>query len=87
MWLGQGDEVRAAIPDALFKIVIKQKGKGVDVLAFLIPNILPKMEKLSENYLVSVDRIEALTGLDFFSVLPQKIQTDVEAKIPDSVTW
>lgn len=87
MWLGQASEVRAAIPDALFKIVIRQKGEGVGALAFLIPNILPKTEKSPERFLVSVDRVEEVTGLDFMSVLPEEIQVEVEANIPEEMDW
>lgn len=87
LWLGQGDEVRAAIPDALFKIVIRQKGDSVDALAFLIPNILPKAEKNPSEFLVSVDRIESLTGLDFLTVLSNDAQDKVESKVPNSLSW
>lgn len=87
LWLGQSNEVRAAIPDALFKIVIRQEGNGVDALAFLIPNILPKAEKNPALFLVSVDRIESLTGLDFLSLLSNEAQDKVESKVPKILSW
>jgi DNA/RNA endonuclease G (NUC1) len=87
MWLGQRSEVEAAIPDALFKIVIRQQGDGVEVLAFLFPNILPKTEKLPGKYLVSVDRVEALTGLDFLSGLPGDVQRRVESDVSGEMNW
>jgi DNA/RNA endonuclease G (NUC1) len=65
LWLGQDDEKKAAVPDALFKIVIKENGYSIDTLSFLIPNILPKTEKNPAAYLTDMKRIETLTGLDF----------------------
>lgn len=87
MWLGQDGETQAAIPDALFKVVIKQNGSGVEALAFLIPNILRESEKDPGKYLVSVDRIESLTGLDFLTALPVDVQAKVESKSPKAIDW
>lgn len=67
LWLGQEDEKKAAVPDALFKIIIKENHYDIDTLSFIIPNILPKTEKDPSAYLTDVTRIEELTGLDFFS--------------------
>lgn len=69
VWLGQQGEVPVAVPEGLFKIVIKEVNGKPDALAFLIPNRL-KSEIDRDDYhlyLTSVDRIEELTGLDFMS--------------------
>ncbi|GAB6143500.1 DNA/RNA non-specific endonuclease [Desulfocicer niacini] len=89
MWLGQDGETKAAIPDALFKIVIREDGgvNGVDTLAFLIPNILPKSERDLSHFLTSIDRVEALTGLDFMTILDDDIEKRVEVKETESVEW
>jgi len=80
-------EKEGAIPDALFKIVIKEKEGGVDVLAFLIPNILPKGEKDLDKFLVSVDRVEELTGLDFLTVLLPDVQEQIEGSKAEGISW
>lgn len=67
LWLGQEDEKKAAVPDALFKIIIKENHYDLETLSFIIPNILPKTEKDPAAYLANFSRIEELTGLDFFS--------------------
>ena len=67
VWLGQEGEVKAAVPDALYKIIIKEKNGKPDALAFLIPNIIPSDKDNYSEYLTSVDRIETLTGLDFMA--------------------
>lgn len=81
VWLGQGSEVKAAVPDALFKIVIKQdQAQEISTLAFIFPNVLPKSEKEYSEFMTSIDRIEVLTGLDFLSRVPDSISTIIEAK-------
>jgi DNA/RNA endonuclease G (NUC1) len=87
LWLGQEREMKIAVPDAFFKIVIKEKPGGVDTLAFLIPNIIPKAETNLDGFLVSVDRIESLTDLDFLTDLKDKDEAEVEAEEPESIDW
>lgn len=70
MWLGQNTDVSAAIPDAIFKIVIREdpsKVGGVDVLSFIFPNIIPSDKRNISEYLASIEKIESISGLTFFS--------------------
>ena len=74
-WIGDPGEVRVAIPDAFFKIVLKDSEMTgeVDVLVFLFPmegdsNFGSRSSELTP-FLTSVDIIEALTGLDFLTEL------------------
>jgi len=69
LWLGQDSEKKAAVPDALFKIIIKENNYSIDTLSFIIPNILPKTEKDPAEYLTDFARIEELTGLNFFTYI------------------
>jgi endonuclease G len=76
LWLGQDDEMRVAVPDALFKIVIREDpaapstaAPAAKVLSFLIPNILPRENRNPADYLTSLARIEDLTGLTFLTKL------------------
>lgn len=89
MWLGQDGENKAAIPDALFKIVIR-KTDGSDkikTLGFLIPNILPKSEQDLNKYLASIDRVENLTGLDFLTRLDDLTEERVEKQTIAVIDW
>lgn len=86
-WAGQGSDFRVAIPDALFKIVIKGSESHPDrpdVLAFLYPQIGPSYYGRApyphQNYLVSVDTIEEMTGLDFFTSLDDEVEDELEAE-------
>ncbi len=70
------------IPDAFFNIVIDEiEGVGVRVLAFIMPQTATAKEPLKQ-YLTSVDTIEQLTGINFFSELPENIQAVLEATVP-----
>ena len=83
-WLGQHGEVPVAIPDAFFKIVIRELNDQLHVLAFLYPqegigyNKGCKYDYDHTAYLTSVDIIEALTGLDFFPEVSENIETKIE---------
>jgi endonuclease G len=73
--------MRVAIPDAFFKIVIKDSATATrpDVLAFIYPNkSIPKKATNHEKYLTSVDAIEAKTGLDFLRKLTAAQQAPIE---------
>ncbi|HEV7280401.1 MAG TPA: DNA/RNA non-specific endonuclease [Pirellulaceae bacterium] len=70
--IGDIGEMPVAVPDAFYKIVVKEtEGGGVDVLAFLVPQHGVANFSSSKHplipYLTSVDTIEALTGLDFLT--------------------
>lgn len=69
IWLGQNNEVKAAVPDALFKIVIRETDNGIETLSFIFPNILPKAIETYHQYITSIKRIERLTGLSFLTNL------------------
>ena len=87
-WFGEEDkgEVLAAVPDAFFKIVVREKENSPwpRVLAFLYPQLGWDYKRKADTefnhlpYLTSVDTIEALTGLDFLTALPDGIETRVE---------
>ena len=83
----QGDRVsyrvvgadHVAVPTHFYKIVLDSDGAGgVQALAFLVPNARPGAGAKLADFLVSVDDIEAATGLDFFSELPDTVEAVVE---------
>jgi len=85
VWLGQNEEVKAAVPDALFKILIREatNSTGVETLTFLIPNVNPNDKDLYAEFLVSIDRIEEVTGLTFLTEMEISIQIEEKAKNKD----
>lgn len=70
-------EHRIAVPDAFFKVVLRM-GTAKKAIGFIYPN---KGTHHDMSYYVrSVDEVEKLTGLDFFSPLPDNIERQVESK-------
>lgn len=77
------DEV--AVPTHFFKIVVDARaGQAPQALAFLIPNAAP-VDKDLNHYLVSIDEIERLTGIDFLSALPDQEEEALEAGVAGHV--
>ncbi len=72
-------EEDVAVPKRYYKIVVKEDGRDIKVLAFLIPHKDTK-ESLS-NFLVSVDDLEELSGIDFFSKMDENIESRLERSI------
>ncbi len=67
-WIGDPGEIKTAVPDTFFKIVVKESGETIDILAFLFPGDDEAGRKVKlEQYLTSVDNIVQLTGLDLLT--------------------
>lgn len=73
------------IPDAFYKVLLVESGEGPRVLAFRIPQDVRGKEPM-HRFLVSVDRIEAETGLDFFPALEDGVEAALEARV-DATGW
>ena len=71
-----------AIPNAFYKIFIRPataENPEPKMLAFIMPqNANPKASLM--QYVVSVDAVEAATGLDFNAELPDALEDKVEAR-------
>ena len=68
---------KVLIPDYFYKAVFAPFGKEPRAIAFVMPNE-QRYEKIS-SFAISIDSLENLTGIDFFSVLPDDIEDVVEA--------
>ncbi|RYU97516.1 DNA/RNA non-specific endonuclease [Emticicia agri] len=78
--IGKYNEV--AVPKSYYKIVLYYQAnnpKKARVIAFLLPNE-GLFGKRMNNYVVSVDEVERITGLDFFAKLPDTIENKLEAE-------
>ena len=86
-WISDPGEIPVAVPDGFFKIVVKDSDieAVLDVLAFILPmegmgNYSSSNHELTP-YLTSVDIIEALTGLNFLTSLPDGTEEEVESVV------
>ena len=66
------------IPAFHYKIIIDLTSDNQKGMAFLMPN--KKCDMPPSAYVVSIDSIQKLTGLDFFSKLDQSLAASIESK-------
>ena len=70
---------RVAVPTHFFKVILAEPAPGdFQVYAFIMPNSLTRIPGRPKDYLVSVDHVEQLTGLDFFALLPDSTENRIE---------
>lgn len=77
-------EERVSVPEDFYKIVLNRSGDEFSAIAFLIPNG-PTNDSFYD-YLVTIDEIEELTGIDFFPKLSEYTQKEFESKM-DAKAW
>ena len=69
-------ETHVAIPDAYFKVVCSPYTEEARAIAFVFPN--NKASKHPREYVVTIDSVEKMTGMDFLSQLPDEIENEIE---------
>lgn len=68
------------VPTHFYKVILCVRPNGdKEMFAFIMPNI-PRLQTGLAQYAVSADLVEQLTGLDFFSALPQAEQDQLESQ-------
>lgn len=70
-------EDKVSVPNQFYKIILDNNTGETKVLAFLIPH--KDSNKPLYEFVTSVDEIEILTGIDFFSELNDDVENKVEA--------
>ena len=73
-----------SVPNYFYKILLDNSNGDYKMIAFLVPNI--KSSKPIYDFVVSVDRIEKMTGIDFFPKLNDKTENSLE-KSSDYKSW
>lgn len=80
-------ENKVVIPDKFFKVLLTQKEGEWQGVGFIFHNppkrdlrisTKPPVNRPLESYIVTIDEVEAMTGLDFFHKLPDSIENSVE---------
>lgn len=66
------------VPDRYFKVVVAPDAQPPMGIGFMMPNAY--VEGGVQQTAMSIDNVEAITGLDFFSALPDSVEADVEAQ-------
>lgn len=69
------------VPDAYYQVIVAQENMDVRALAVVIPQNVPN-SSYAARYIISIDDLEEMTGLDFLAELPDFIQSPLEAETP-----
>ena len=76
---------KVSVPNLFYKIILDLKQPEQKSIAFLMPN--EKSIKKIDNYIVSIDEIEELTGINFFAdFLTEEQEIELE-KIGNASKW
>lgn len=68
------------IPDSFFKVILVPDEQSYLCIGFIFPNEqITAAQK--NNYAFSVDKVEEICGMDFFSKLPDIIEDSIESEI------
>lgn len=77
-------ENKVSVPRAFYKTLLAFKKGKMKAIAFILPN--EKSDKSIYSYAVPIDKVEEVTGIDFYYNLEKKIQDSLEANI-NLKTW
>lgn len=67
---------KVGVPNYFYKIILDYHEPEIKAIAFLIPH--EDSNKNLYKFVTSIDEIETLTGIDFFSQLPDDIENKIE---------
>ena len=77
---------RVAVPTHFYKVILCEHDAGaIELFAFIVPNQLQPISGSPGAFLVSVDSVEAVSRLDFFTALPDADEDRLEATV--ATTW
>ncbi len=66
-----------SVPEYYYKIILDIQKPDIKAIAFLMKN--EKSNASLETFVVTIDRIESLTGLDFFPSMPDDLEEGLES--------
>ncbi len=75
---------RVAVPTHFYKVILcEHETGGREMFAFVMPNSLDPVPGRPRDFIVSVDHVERLSGLDFFSLLEDQEEDRLELASQD----
>lgn len=69
-------EHHLVVPDAFFKVLCKKRNGNYQAIGFIMPN--QNIKGSIFDYAVPVDKVEEVTGIDFFHLIPDEIEAEME---------
>ncbi|MDE6479029.1 MAG: DNA/RNA non-specific endonuclease [Muribaculaceae bacterium] len=71
------EKSKVRVPDAFFKVLIAPYLDEPRGIAFVYPHM--KCQGNMQDYATTIDEVEKITGFDFFSSLPDELETKLES--------
>jgi endonuclease G len=75
---------RIAVPGYFYKVILDYNEPGIKGIGFIIPNT--SSGKPLQSYSVTIDSVEKLTRIDFFPLLPDEQENEIEGTL-DLNAW
>lgn len=69
---------KVGIPSHYYKVLLDISGNDVKGIAFVLPN--EKSDSQLSFFAMSIDDLEKVTGIDFFPLLPDDLENDLESQ-------
>lgn len=66
-----------SVPDYYYKVLLDYQEPEIKAIGFLLPN--ESTSQTPQDFIESIDNIEAYTGIDFFSELPDELEEELES--------
>lgn len=70
---------KVAVPDYYYKVILDYREPELKGIAFILPN--RRREGDLEEFAMTIDEAEELTGLDFFPLLPDDAEDEIESSL------
>jgi endonuclease G len=70
---------KIAVPNYYYKVILDYQNPNIKGIGFILPNESSK--SLLQNYAVSIDSVEKVTGLDFFYLLKDQEENLIEKEL------
>lgn len=67
------------VPRYYYKVIAREESEGIKVIGFLM--LGEESTKPLQQFTIPVDRIEQMTGIDFFEKLPDEVEAKLESKV------
>lgn len=74
---------KVSVPEYYYKVILNYSDSTTIGIGFIMPN--KSSNEALQQFAVSIDSIEAITNIDFFPALPNKIENEIESKVSISL--
>ena len=73
---------RVAVPKAYYKVLLQKRNGNLEGIGFILPNSNTKVD--FKDYTTNIDKVEEITGLDFFWGLENILEVELEKDIENN---